>query len=160
MPTMTRTIALRRCHSCNGTPPRARSSPACSTSIRNRKTCTPISTLWTRHSTSSTRRRSVRALPRSTGSTPACARLGHGLMNPGLNAYLRPLDRSTDSSQTSRQVRETPYPDLAALANKPHLGIESHHEQAPPHAHLREQVLCKAKPRLRPAVLSSSHAFV
>src|SRR6266404_4134014 len=70
----TRTIGSLRCRSCSGMPPRVRSSPACSTSIRNRKTSIPISTLWTRRSTSSTRKRYARAPPRWTRSTPAFAR--------------------------------------------------------------------------------------
>src|ERR1700712_1002515 len=74
MPITTRMIGAERCHSCKSTPPRARSSPACSMSIRNPKTCTPISTRWTCRSTSSTRRRCVRAPPRLIRSTPACAR--------------------------------------------------------------------------------------
>src|SRR5258708_4388234 len=73
MRTMTRTTASRRCRFCKGTPHRARSLPACSMSIRNRKTCIPISTLWIRRSTSSTRKHCVRAPPRWTRSTPACA---------------------------------------------------------------------------------------
>ena len=61
--------------SCRSTPPRARSSPACSTSIRSRKTCTATSTRWTTPlNHARTRRRCARAPPRSTRSTPACAR--------------------------------------------------------------------------------------
>ena len=46
-PTTTCTIGWRRWRSCRSTPPRARWSPDCSTSIPTPRTCTPTSTRWT-----------------------------------------------------------------------------------------------------------------
>src|SRR6478609_388669 len=68
------TTAPRRSAFCSTMPPRSRSSPACSTWRRNRKTCTGI---WTRsrsRSIRSAKKSFARAKPRSTSSTPRCAR--------------------------------------------------------------------------------------
>src|SRR3954467_6927819 len=71
-PTTIRTTGSAPRPSCKSTPPRDRSSPACSMSIPTRKTCTSISTRSKRRSTRWKPTRSARARRRWTSSTPAC----------------------------------------------------------------------------------------
>ena len=116
------------------TPPRARSSPGCSTSTASRRTCTAISTRSTRRSTRSPRRSCARARRRWRRSTPACG--NPPLRSVGLGRGLANRDRSATPGRCPLYPESGHRTDMSALPIRAKTGCEQSQQRGPSFDHL------------------------